>query len=129
MSQVREINFIATPPSCEYVYVCGLSFPVHKLPSAGQGPCRANLQKWDLAQSPSCDCGHAATDQPHCPKNVIRGFDVSNTEGTFLWSLVLDSGISRFSFFMPREVDPYELITVSVHRCLAETPTLFLCDS
>ena len=23
----------------------------------GQGPCRANLQKWGLAQSPSCDCG------------------------------------------------------------------------
>jgi len=24
---------------------------------AGQGPCRANLHKWGLAQSPSCDCG------------------------------------------------------------------------
>jgi len=24
---------------------------------AGQGPCRANLHKWSLAQSPSCDCG------------------------------------------------------------------------
>jgi len=23
----------------------------------GQGPCRANLHKWGLAQSPSCDCG------------------------------------------------------------------------
>jgi len=29
---------------------------------AGQGPCRANLHKRGLAQSPSCDCGH----EPHC---------------------------------------------------------------
>jgi len=28
----------------------------------GQDPCRANLHKWGLAQSPSCDCGQ----QPHC---------------------------------------------------------------
>jgi len=27
----------------------------------GQGPCRANLHKWRLAQSPSCDCGHRQT--------------------------------------------------------------------
>ena len=27
----------------------------------GQGPCRANLQKWGLAQSPSCDCGQRQT--------------------------------------------------------------------
>ena len=25
------------------------------------GPCRANLQKWGLAQSPSCDCGQWQT--------------------------------------------------------------------
>ena len=27
----------------------------------GQGPCRANLHKWSLAQSPSCDCGQRQT--------------------------------------------------------------------
>jgi len=27
----------------------------------GQGPCRANLHKWSLAQSPSCDCGQQQT--------------------------------------------------------------------
>jgi len=27
----------------------------------GQGPCRANLHKWGLAQSPSCDCGQRQT--------------------------------------------------------------------
>jgi len=28
---------------------------------AGQGPCHANLHKWGLAQSPSCDCGQRQT--------------------------------------------------------------------
>ena len=28
---------------------------------AGQGPCHANLHKWCLAQSPSCDCGQRQT--------------------------------------------------------------------
>jgi len=39
----------------------------------GQGPCRANLHKWGLAQSPSCDCGQRQTffeihcmDSPDC---------------------------------------------------------------
>jgi len=27
----------------------------------GQVPCRANLHKWGLAQSPSCDCGQRQT--------------------------------------------------------------------
>jgi len=27
----------------------------------GQGPCRVNLHKWGLTQSPSCDCGHRQT--------------------------------------------------------------------
>ena len=27
----------------------------------GQDPCRANLYKWSLAQSPSCDCGQHQT--------------------------------------------------------------------
>jgi len=34
---------------------------------ASQGPCRANLHKWGLAQSPSCDCGQRVTDhESHC---------------------------------------------------------------
>jgi len=28
---------------------------------AGKGPCRANLHKWGLVQSPSCDCGQPQT--------------------------------------------------------------------
>ena len=28
---------------------------------AGQGPRRASLHKWGLAQSPSCDCGQRQT--------------------------------------------------------------------
>jgi len=28
---------------------------------ADQGPCRANLHRWGLAQSPSCDCGQRQT--------------------------------------------------------------------
>ena len=27
----------------------------------GRGPCHANLHKWGLAQSPSCDCGQRQT--------------------------------------------------------------------
>ena len=27
----------------------------------GQGPCHANLHKWGLAESPSCDCGEQET--------------------------------------------------------------------
>ena len=27
----------------------------------GKGPCRANLHKWGLSQSPSCDCGQRQT--------------------------------------------------------------------
>jgi len=27
----------------------------------GKGPCRANLHKWGLTQSPSCDCGQRQT--------------------------------------------------------------------
>ena len=32
-----------------------------KLLETGQGPCRANLHKWGLTQSPSCDCGQRQT--------------------------------------------------------------------
>jgi len=39
--------------------VCTLSL-TNRL-RTGQGPCRANLHKWGLAQSPSCDCGQRQT--------------------------------------------------------------------
>jgi len=42
----------------------------------GQGPCRANLHKWGLAQSPSCDCGQRDT-MNHivdtCPLTTFEG--------------------------------------------------------
>jgi len=42
----------------------------------GQGPCRANLHKWGLAQSPSCDCGQRQT-MNHivdtCPLTTFEG--------------------------------------------------------
>jgi len=42
----------------------------------GQGPCRANLHKWGLAQSPSCDCGQRQT-MNHivdtCPLTKLEG--------------------------------------------------------
>ena len=37
----------------------------------GQGPCHANLHKWGLAQSPSCDCGQQPH-EPHCPHVPIK---------------------------------------------------------
>ena len=41
-----------------------------------QGPCRANLHKWGLAQSPSCDCGQRQT-MSHivdmCPLTKFEG--------------------------------------------------------
>ena len=42
----------------------------------GQGQCRANLHKWGLAQSPSCDCGQRQT-MSHivdmCPLTKFEG--------------------------------------------------------
>jgi len=42
----------------------------------GQGPCRANLHNWGLAQSPSCDCGRRQTMQhivDTCPLTKYEG--------------------------------------------------------
>ena len=42
----------------------------------GQGPCRANLHKWGLAQSPSCDCGQRQTMNDivdMCPSTKFQG--------------------------------------------------------
>jgi len=33
------------------------------------GPCRANLRKWGLTQSPPCDCGERQTMNHTCPLN------------------------------------------------------------
>jgi len=42
----------------------------------GQGLCRANLHKWSLAQSPSCDCGQRQTANhtvDTCPLTKFEG--------------------------------------------------------
>ena len=42
----------------------------------GQGPCRANLHKWGLAQSPSCDCGQRQT-----TNHIVDTCPLTNFEG------------------------------------------------
>jgi len=42
----------------------------------GQGPCHANLHKWGLAQSPSCDCDQRQTMNHNvytCPLTKFKG--------------------------------------------------------
>ena len=42
----------------------------------GQGPCRADLHKWGLAQSPSCYCGQRQTMNQYvdmCPLTKFEG--------------------------------------------------------
>ena len=43
---------------------------------AGQGPCRANLHKWGLAQWPSCDCGHRQT-----MNHIVDTYPLTKFEG------------------------------------------------
>ena len=42
----------------------------------GQGPCRANLHKWGLAKSPSCDCG-----QWQIMNNIVDTCPLTKFEG------------------------------------------------
>ena len=42
----------------------------------GQGPCRANLHKWGLTQSPSCDCG-----QPQTMNHIVLMYQFTKFEG------------------------------------------------
>jgi len=46
----------------------------------GQGPCRANLHKWGLAQSPSCDCGQRQTMNPIVDMCPLAKFDGGRVE-------------------------------------------------
>jgi len=46
--------------SCQ-TKVCLCVSSVLLSPGTSQGPCCANLHKWDLTQSPSCDCGQRQT--------------------------------------------------------------------
>ena len=41
----------------------------------GQGPCRANLHRWGLAQSPSCDCGQWQTMNPIVDTRPLTKFE------------------------------------------------------
>jgi len=48
---------------------------IHSL-RTGQGPCRANLHKWGLTQSPSCNCGQRQTMNnivDTCPLTEFKG--------------------------------------------------------
>ena len=42
----------------------------------GQGPCRANLHKWGLAQSHSCDCGQRQT-----VNHIVNTCPLTKSEG------------------------------------------------
>ena len=49
-------------PDYSYTSTCTqFSLPLMNSFRTGQGPCRANLHKWSLARSPSCDCGQRQT--------------------------------------------------------------------
>ena len=49
-------------PDYSYTSTCTqFSLPLINRFRTGQGPCRGNLHKWSLAQSPSCDCGQRQT--------------------------------------------------------------------
>ena len=69
---------IVTDPT---IWEPGFSLPPHTWSlmnrfRTGQGPCHANLHKWGLAQSPSCDCGQRQTMNPivdTCPLTEFEG--------------------------------------------------------
>jgi len=42
----------------------------------GRGPCHANLHKWGLAQSPSCDCGQQQT-----MNHIVDACPLTKSEG------------------------------------------------
>jgi len=61
----------------------------------GQGLCRANLHKWGLARSPSCDCGQRQT-MNHivdaCPLNKFEG-------GLNLLYIAIEQQMTLWDFF------------------------------
>jgi len=67
---LQILHQLQTPPSTtsassesslQYYNERSLVFLVFHAPRTGQGPCHANLHKWGLGQSPSCDCGQRQT--------------------------------------------------------------------
>ena len=46
-----------------------------------QGPCRANLHKWGLAQSPSCECGQRQT-----MNHIVDTGQLTKFEGDWIYS-------------------------------------------
>jgi len=101
---------------------------------AGQGPCRANLHKRGLAQSPSCDCGH----EPHCrhvPVNKTWSTKRMMTQscGCNLQRLQhARNNIRHILCVISREKPgrPYELYCTVLHAvCLLPTsPSLAPCE-
>jgi len=57
--QPKQVLDLATPEGCK-VELTYVTWKLNRF-RTGQGPCRANLHKWGLAQSPSCDCGQRQT--------------------------------------------------------------------
>jgi len=81
--QIRNKSTTSRPTSCatNRLRQPGFHLPRHTWSlvnrfRTGQGPCRANLHKWGLAQSPSCDCGQRQT-MNHivdtCPLTKLEG--------------------------------------------------------
>jgi len=57
----------------------------------GQGPCRANLHKCGLAQSPSCDCGKRQT-----TNHIVDTCPLTKSEGGL--NLLHEADDDAFSF-------------------------------
>jgi len=86
---------------------------------AGKGPCRANLHKWGLAPSPSCDCGQPQTmnhivDTCLMPINKIWRWTESTPRSG--WRRRHMAGI--YSDCSTRDINK-QINKVTHHKCLA----------
>jgi len=61
---LRRVSYVFASVRCSVTSLLDLRrntwSPMNRF-RTGQGPCRANLHKWGLAQSPSCDCAQRQT--------------------------------------------------------------------
>ena len=94
----RFIGFRGQPHYC-YRPFCqqpGFDLPRHTWSLmnrfwTGQGPCRANLHKWGVDRSPSCDCGQRQT-MSHivdtCPLTKLElGLNLLHEAESYGWNL------------------------------------------